>query len=264
MTSSALGSLLHGTVDALRSTTGLPVVFAGTATPGGLRLGPASGMRTGSLDGLLVERNEGLGGRAMQIRRPIAVAEYRTAPAISHPYDRQVATEGLVSMVAVPVVVERSIPVVLYGALRRSGRLGDVAVGGLVAAADRLARTLAGPRSTGAAEPPLPGPGRLAGLVSEVRTFADTVTDPDLRTDLLACCDRLTATDPTPGPTTLTPRELDVLALVAGGCTNDVVANLLDTTPDAVKAHLRKAMQRLGARSRHAAVSVARARGLLP
>ena len=256
MTSAALGSLLHGTVDSLRAGTGLPVVFAGTAAPGGLRLGPASGMHTGSLDGLLVERNEGLGGRAMQIRRPIAVAEYRNAPAISHPYDRQVDAEGLVSMVAVPVVVERTVPVVLYGALRRSGRLGDVAVQGLVAAADRLALTLTGPRP--------PGPDRLATLVSRVRAFADTVTDPALRTDLLECCDRLDATATVPDPTTLTPRELDVLALVAGGCANEVVANLLDTTPDAVKAHLRKAMRRLGARSRHAAVSVARARGLLP
>lgn len=264
MTSSALGSLLHGTVDSLRTTTGLPVVFAGTATPGGLRLGHASGMHTGSLDGLLVERNEGLGGRAMQIRRPIAVAEYRTAPAISHPYDRQVGAEGLVSMVAVPVVVGRNVPVVLYGALRRAGRLGDVAVQGLVSAADRLARALDGPRPAATAGLRPAGPDQLAALVSQVRTFADTVTDPDLRTDLLACCERLAATAPAPGPAPLTPRELDVLALVAGGCSNEVVANLLDTTSDAVKAHLRKAMQLLGARSRHAAVSLARTQGLLP
>lgn len=105
--------------------------------------------------------------------------------------------------------------------------------------------------------------GRLATLLSDVRAFATTVQDPCLRAELLACCDRLAAAVPGPGSSTLTPRELDVLALVAGGCANEIVASLLDTTPDAVKAHLRKAMHRLGARSRHAAVSIARSRGLL-
>lgn len=62
----------------------------------------------------------------------------------------------------------------------------------------------------------------------------------------------------------LTPRELDVLAQVALGCTNAEAAQRLSLSVETIKAYLRNASSKLGVRGRHAAVSRARALGLLP
>jgi LuxR family transcriptional regulator, regulator of acetate metabolism len=267
MTQSTLANLLQHTVDTVRRDTGVPVAFSGIATRSGLLLGTPSGMRTGALDGLLVAREQGLGGRALQIRRPISVHDYSSAGTISHLYDHQVGTEGLVSMTAVPVVVGRRVPVVLYGALRHPGSVGDLGVQGLVEAARNVARVLedrgsqsTAPDGTGEADP------RLADLTRRVRGLAASIDAGPLREELLASCDRLELgrSPAVDEPPALSPHELEILALVASGCANEVIAQLLDTSCDAVKAHLHKAMRRLGARSRHAAASVARSRGLLP
>jgi DNA-binding CsgD family transcriptional regulator len=52
----------------------------------------------------------------------------------------------------------------------------------------------------------------------------------------------------------LTPREDQVLDLVADGRTNDEVAGLLFISPVTVKAHLRHIYEKLGARNRVEAV----------
>ena len=62
----------------------------------------------------------------------------------------------------------------------------------------------------------------------------------------------------------LTVRELDVLAEVALGCTNAEAAQRLSLKPETVKSYLRSAATKLGARTRHEAVSKARRAGLLP
>ncbi|MGW4247939.1 response regulator transcription factor, partial [Nocardia sp. NPDC004722] len=63
---------------------------------------------------------------------------------------------------------------------------------------------------------------------------------------------------------TLAPRELDVLAHVALGCTNLEAAQRLSVRPETVKSYLRSAMTKLGAHNRHEAVVRARRLGLLP
>jgi len=62
----------------------------------------------------------------------------------------------------------------------------------------------------------------------------------------------------------LAPRELDVLAQVALGCTNSETAQRLSLRPETVKSYLRSAMTKLGARTRHEAVVRARRLGFLP
>ena len=62
----------------------------------------------------------------------------------------------------------------------------------------------------------------------------------------------------------LTSRELDVLAQVALGCTNSEAAQRLSLKPETVKSYLRSATAKLGARTRHEAVSKARRSRLLP
>ena len=62
---------------------------------------------------------------------------------------------------------------------------------------------------------------------------------------------------------TLTPRELSVLALVAGGRTNRQVGTELFISEKTVSVHLSRVMAKLGASSRTEAVTVAYHHGLL-
>ena len=59
-------------------------------------------------------------------------------------------------------------------------------------------------------------------------------------------------------------RELDVLTQVALGCSNAVAAKRLSLRTETVKSYLRSAAAKLGAHTRHEAVSKARRAGLLP
>ena len=61
----------------------------------------------------------------------------------------------------------------------------------------------------------------------------------------------------------LSPRELEVLRLVAGGATNRAVARQLFVSEATVKTHLLHLYDKLGVRDRAAAVAVAYERGLL-
>jgi two-component system NarL family response regulator len=62
----------------------------------------------------------------------------------------------------------------------------------------------------------------------------------------------------------LTPRELDVLACLARGNCNKLIANELDLAVGTIKIHLKALMAKLAARSRTQVVTVALERGLIP
>ncbi len=61
----------------------------------------------------------------------------------------------------------------------------------------------------------------------------------------------------------LTPRERDVLALLASGARNDQVAAALDISPHTVRTHVQNLLAKLEVTNRLAAVTLARRRGLL-
>lgn len=61
----------------------------------------------------------------------------------------------------------------------------------------------------------------------------------------------------------LSPREMEIMSLVADGRTNDNIAGILDIGLDTVKKHLASAFIKLGANNRVVAVRTAEARGLL-
>jgi DNA-binding NarL/FixJ family response regulator len=72
----------------------------------------------------------------------------------------------------------------------------------------------------------------------------------------------------TPGPQSsdrkaLTPRQLQLLRLVADGKTNKEIAADLNVSPFTVKNHLRRVMRQVEAANRHDAVSLVRATGQL-
>ncbi len=60
-----------------------------------------------------------------------------------------------------------------------------------------------------------------------------------------------------------TARELEVLALLAGGRTDGQIADLLELSPATVQTHVRNAKAKLGARTRAQAVAIALQTGLI-
>ena len=84
----------------------VPVLFGGEVHGDTLLLTEFFGTRTGNLRGLAVRARSGLGGASMVAGRPMSVSDYRNAVTITHDYDRPVLSEGIRSVLAVPVVVD--------------------------------------------------------------------------------------------------------------------------------------------------------------
>ncbi|MFJ3434559.1 LuxR C-terminal-related transcriptional regulator [Streptomyces cyaneofuscatus] len=266
----------------LRRTSGLPVAFGGLLSDARhARIAELDGARTGALRGLVISAGSGLGGKAIALARPCAVTDYPVSRHISHEYDTAVAAEGLRSVVAVPVVVRRTVRGVLYGALRTPVGLGDRTFDAAVAAArdveqalavrDEVRELLALTREQAAAGPAA-APGAWEDVREahrELRALVPRVADPALRDELLAVCRRLASAS---GPRTpaaavevrLAPREVDVVACVAAGATNAAAARQLGLRPETVKGYLRSAMRKLGTHTRLETVVAARRAGLLP
>lgn len=64
-------------------------------------------------------------------------------------------------------------------------------------------------------------------------------------------------------PNPLSPREQEVLAELAKGCSNQEIAENLTIEVNTVKSHVRSILAKLEAKSRDQAVIIARARGWL-
>lgn len=249
--------------------TGLPLAFGGQVHEDTLLLSEFFGTRTGAMRGLAVLPRAGLGGASVVSRRPISVPDYRRASTITHDYDAPVLSEGIRSILAVPVVVDGQARAVLYGAHRTSAPIGGRTAAAMVASAQRLSEEL---RVRDEVDR------RMRMREAALTTFADRPADteqirevhadlrrlagdsPDLAGPLRELADRLAVAlrgDP-PASAPLTVREIDVLAQVALGCTNAEAAQRLSLKPETVKSYLRSAAAKLGARNRHEAVSKAR------
>ncbi|MCX5446429.1 helix-turn-helix transcriptional regulator [Streptomyces nigrescens] len=260
----------------------IPVVFGGPVRDGVLNLTQLIGIRTAGLCGLDVPAATGLGGQVLVRRRPAAVDDYESADSITHEYDAAVLAEGIRSTVAVPVVVSGAVRGVLYGAVRSPVLLGDRVTDVLVGASRQLANEL-GVRdevdrrlrlrqvseTNAACAKALMAAEGVRELHAELRLIAQAVRDDALRDRLLDASRRLAALGSTTGSepepsSPLSPREVDVLAQVALGCSNAEAGSRLSLRSETVKAYLRSAMRKLDARTRFEAVVVARRRGLLP
>jgi LuxR family transcriptional regulator, regulator of acetate metabolism len=252
---------------------GVPVTFGGEVHGEDLLLTEFLGTRTSSMRGLAVRPSAGLGGATMVAGRPMSVADYRSAATITHDYDGPVLTEGIRSILAVPVVVEGRARAVLYGAYRAAAPIGDRTADLMIAAARRLSQELRirdeVDRRLRMREAQV---ANVAGARAEEvravhaqlrRLAADPSAPPALRAQLRVLAERLARGGSSP-EVPLSPRELDVLAQIALGCTNAEAAQRLSLKPETVKSYLRSASTKLGARTRHEAVSKARRSQLLP
>ncbi|HET7741906.1 MAG TPA: LuxR C-terminal-related transcriptional regulator [Mycobacterium sp.] len=247
----------------------VPVMFGGEVHGDGVLLSEFVGTRTSLLRGLVVRSRSGLGGASMVTGRPLSVADYANASTITHDYDTPVLSEGMRSVLAVPVIVDGVPRAMLYGAYRTSAPVGGRTADLVVASARRLADELRirdevdrRLRLREAQTATAVMPELLREVHAELRRLACDA-DPEMRDELQNLADRLTGGDPQDGPP-LTSRELDVLAQVAMGCTNAEAAQRLSLKPETVKSYLRSAAVKLGTHTRHEAVSRARRRGLIP
>lgn len=273
----------------LRKATRVSLAFGGSVTGARqVRLTEFAGHTTGDLRGVQLDFGRGLGGKVVAQRRPLAVNDYVAADRISHHYDHVIAAEGLRAMVAVPVVVQREVRAVLYGAIHSALRLGDRTVRTVLDTARDLEQELAIRDEVGrrlaALDPqptvrernrqaPVPEAAprweAVREAYAELRVLAQQVNDVSLRDRVDDVCTKLAAASastsrPTNAAPILSGRELDVLSCVALGQTNPEAALELGLRTETVKSYLRSAMRKLGVRTRLEAVVAARRLGLLP
>ena len=251
----------------------VPVMFGGEVHDDALLLTEFYGTRTGRLRGLVVRSTLGLGGASMVSGQPLAVADYRHAPSITHDYDMPVLSEGIRSILSVPVVVDGQTRAVLYGAYRSAAPFGGRAIDLMMTSAQRLADELAirdeVDRRLRLQQAPstdtVVNAEHIREVHAELRRLAaggEHVAPAhlghlaDRRAEALAG-------GPAPA-SPLSPRELDVLAQIALGCTNTEAAQRLSLKPETVKSYLRSAATKLGTHTRHEAVSKARQLRLIP
>jgi DNA-binding NarL/FixJ family response regulator len=110
-------------------------------------------------------------------------------------------------------------------------------------------------------------------LIDAVRTVAagDALLDPSVTRELIRQFARWDS--PGPGPAAqaslrrrlaeLTPRELQVLRLIAEGYSNQEIAGLLVIAESTAKTHAERVLAKIGARDRAQAVVVAYQSGLM-
>jgi DNA-binding CsgD family transcriptional regulator/GAF domain-containing protein len=266
----------------IRRGTGLPVAFGGTVTTDRrtVRLTSFAGTLTSALTGLVISAGHGLGGRVMVTARPSRVDDYVADPRISHEYDQPVTAEGLRAIAAVPVTMGNTVLAVFYAGTREAlpvgararDTMGQVALraGSDLTVRREVERRLAGletavvNRAAGN-RATAPEWEDVRQAHADLRTIAHEVADPVLRARLQNVCDLLIGyRGGGPEPNPLSPRELDVLALVAVGCGNAETAGRLGIRPETVKSYLRSTMRKLNTHNRTETVAAARRLGYLP
>jgi DNA-binding CsgD family transcriptional regulator len=264
----------------IRRVTGLPVAFGGlvSADERQLRLTDFAGTATLALNGLIVSAGNGLGGRVVTSARPGRVEDYVADRRISHEYDAPVCAEGLRAIAAVPVAVGGSVLAVLYAGTREPIAVGGRAVEAMGRVALRWGTEAAVRREVARRMAELEtavvrdGPDASAREWEDVRlahadlrTLAAETSDPALKARLQQISDRLVAHRPGAADgNPLSPRELDVLAMIAVGCGNAEAARRLGLLPETVKSYLRNAMRKLGTHGRMETIVTARRLGYLP
>ncbi|MGM7699641.1 LuxR C-terminal-related transcriptional regulator [Microbacterium sp. A84] len=273
--------LVAQAVRELAQRTRFPVAFGGLIEDGVVSVTSIVGTRTHSLEGLKVRSERGLGGRAMMELRPRMTSDYGSSQHITHDYDGFVLGEGLRTLLALPIIVNGRSRGVLYAGAWSEAPIGGVTTAPAMAVADSVASELRVRdevdrrlRSLAPRSPTFTALHReeLRESFAELRGLAGSVRDPLLRERLARLEQRLLAVAGDEAPATtgsiptvhLSPRETDVLACAALGCTNSEVASQLGLREGTVKAYLGTAMSKLDASTRHAAVARARRAGLLP
>lgn len=267
---------VRAALSSLKTATGIPVtMYATLLADNRLQITQWVGLRTPALQNLLIDAGVGVGGRVITTRRAVGVSDYTRATTISHENDSVIQDEGLHSIVAVPVTVQREIRGVLYVGVHSPVRLGDKVIEEVTMTARTLEQDLAVNSVMRHADGGKGGASRghamngaeweqVRSTHSKLRMLANRVEDEELRKELEALCDQMVSPVRVKQSTKLSARELDVLSCVALGHTNVEAAEEMGIGAETVKSYLRSVMRKLGAHTRYEAVNAARRIGALP
>jgi LuxR family transcriptional regulator, regulator of acetate metabolism len=273
----APGLSISRVLSALRPIGRMDMVFGGwvrreTST---LEITHLNGAKTRSLANLLIRPGEGLGGKAVMMRRPVAVDSYLTAQGITHVFDNAVSAERLETVVALPIVVEDVARMVIYLGNRTRVELGDRWFDAFAPVVRKLTRDISVDdevrRRLRLLSQPDQVPLRqdnlnIGEVAEELDELATMITDEAVLAkieQLRGRLDGVRSSDKRRQPAELTPREIDVLAQVAVGCTNQQAADNLGLMPNTVKSYLKSAMRKLNVENRVQAMLAARDVGLV-
>lgn len=91
------------------------------------------------VEGLNAPIGASLGGRVFAARRPLWTSDYRSASGITPRFKTQADAEGLVAIIAVPIIHQDRVLGVVYGGNRSETDFGDRTAGALEAVAARMA-----------------------------------------------------------------------------------------------------------------------------
>lgn len=267
---------IRASLTSLKTATGIPVAMYGTLLADNrLQITQWIGLRTPALQNLVLEPNQGVGGRVVVTRRAVGVSDYTRANVISHEHDAAIQDEGLHSLVAVPVIVQREIRGVLYVGVHSPVRLGDKVIEEVTMTARTLEQDLAvnsalrrveGGKAAVKTGRVMNGAEweQIRATHSKLRMLANRVDDGPVRKELEQLCDQMVSPVRVKQSTKLSARELDVLSCVALGHTNVEAAEEMGIGAETVKSYLRSVMRKLGAHTRYEAVNAARRIGALP
>ena len=262
--------LLRRAARNLRARGRIPVVFGGFRDQRGIRVTTTYGAVTAKLTTIVVRPDRGLGGRCWSSGQPQAVIDYARATGITHDFDPQILGEGITGLAVAPVVVQNRIAGLLYAGYRTEpgpaidldmlGHEADLIAQELLVR-DRVDERI---RAMGVLDTRPANRSAdldLGELTARLRLLAARTTDPETARELRDLLDpRSSCTQ----ERQLTTRQVDVLALVGLGLTNESIASSLGLSPLTVKSYLRSAMARLDAQTRYQAVIEARRLGILP
>jgi LuxR family maltose regulon positive regulatory protein len=141
--------------------------------------------------------------------------------------------------------------------------------GKVAEAASRFRRVLAACAAAGLYQTVLDEGPIISKLLQTTRESGNVTTDMLPYVDRLvaglqrAGQDRLAPTSGTRILSALSPRETDILTLIAEGWSNKEIARSLDIGPETVKSHLKSVFTKLGVERRAQAVSRAQTLGLV-
>lgn len=219
---------------------------------GGYAITEREGLRDPRWGTVVVRHGRGLGGRVVAEAQPVVASDYLKDTTITADYRTIVAAEGLRTLVCVPVLAADGVTALLYVGDRTVGGLGDRAVEEVGRIAEMVGVGLQHVTQTAP----------LSSLAARARRALEIDDIGALR----AVAQRLVNSElapPREPRVRLTPRELDVLDLLAAGASNREIADRLFLAESTVKGYVRELRAKLDARSRLDAVARARAVGLL-
>lgn len=119
--------------------TGVETAFIGELDGGGQMVLHHPVNLSNMVEGLAAPMGASLGGRVFAARRPLWTSDYRSASGITPRFRTQADEEGLVSIIAVPIIHDDRVLGVVYGGNRFETEFSDRTAGALEAVAARMA-----------------------------------------------------------------------------------------------------------------------------